>query len=67
MSHDFQSAIPPDVMADLQAVADAAAASRPVDAEVARRVRERSEKVPQELLRQHGVREIAMDLIRGGR
>jgi hypothetical protein len=59
--------IPPDVMADLQAVADAADAGRPVDPEVARRVQERSQKVQDELLRTYGVREIAVDLIRQGR
>jgi hypothetical protein len=61
------SPIPPDVLADMQAVAEAVLSRQPVDAEVARCVRERSEKVQQELLRQHGVREIAVDLIRQGR
>jgi hypothetical protein len=56
-----------DIMADMQAVAEAAAAGRPVDPDVARRVRERSEKVQEELLRRYGVREIAVDLIRQGR
>jgi hypothetical protein len=54
-------------MADIQAVADAAATGKTLDPEVARRVRERSEKVQAELLRQHGVREIAVELIRQGR
>lgn len=58
---------PPDVLNDMQAVADAAAASRPVDPEVAKRVRERSEKVQDQLQRRYGVREIAVDLIRQGR
>jgi hypothetical protein len=61
------SLFPPDVWADMQAVAEAVAARRPVDSEVARRVRERSRKVQEELLRQYGVREIAVDLIRQGR
>jgi hypothetical protein len=59
--------IPPDVLDDMQAVADAAAAGRPVDLEVAKRVRERSEKVQEGLRRRYGVREIAVDLIRQGR
>lgn len=67
MSTDFKSPIPPDVMADMQAVADAVAAARPVDTEVARRIRERSEEAQQELLRRYGIREIAVDLIRQGR
>jgi hypothetical protein len=59
--------IPPDVLDDMQTVADAVAAGRPVDPEVAKRVRERSEKVQVQLLHQYGVREIAIDLIRQGR
>ena len=56
--------IPPDVLADMQAVADTLAAGRPVAPELAQRVRERSEKAQEVLLRQYGVREIAVDLIR---
>ena len=56
--------IPPDVLADVQAVADAVAAGRPVDPDVARRVQERSQQVQDELLKKYGVREIAVDLIR---
>ena len=61
------SGIPTDVMADIQAVADAVASRTPVDPEIARRVAERSRKVQEELTRTHGVREIAVDLIRQGR
>lgn len=57
----------PDVLADMKSVADAIAAGRPVSPDVARRVRERSARVQEELLHQHGVREIAVDLIRQGR
>ncbi len=59
--------IPAEVMADMQAVADAEAAGRPVDPDVARRVRERSRKIQEELLQRYGLREIAIDLIRQGR
>jgi hypothetical protein len=59
-----ESPIPADVMADMQAVADAVAAGRPIDPEVARRVQERSKKVQEELLQRYGAREIAVDLIR---
>jgi hypothetical protein len=58
------SLIPSDVMADMQAVADAVAAGKPVAPEIARRVQERSRQVLEELLRLHGVREIAVDLVR---
>jgi hypothetical protein len=67
MKTEATALITPDVLADLQAVADAVAARKPVDPEVARRVQERSRKVQEELLRQHGVREIAVELIRAGR
>jgi len=67
MKTNDMNTFPPDVMADMQAVAAAVAAGRPVDPQVARRVRERSEKIQEELLRQYGVREIAVDLIRQGR
>jgi hypothetical protein len=67
MNANKASPIPPDVFADMQAVAYAAAAGVPVAPDVARRVRERSEKAQQELLKQHGVREIAVELIRQGR
>lgn len=67
MKNSHNNSIPSGVMADMQAVAEAAAARRPLDPEVARRVRERSEKVQAELLKRHGVREIAVNLIRQGR
>ena len=56
--------IPADVLADIQAVADALAAGEFVAPEIAQRIRERSEKAQEELLRRYGVREIAVDLIR---
>jgi hypothetical protein len=61
------STLAADVLADMQAVADAAVAGTPVDPEVARRIRERSEKVQEELVRRYGIREIAVDLIRQSR
>ena len=59
--------VPADINDDIQAVADAVAAGRPVDPAVARRVREQSEKIQEDLRRRYGVREIAVDLIRQGR
>jgi hypothetical protein len=52
------------VMDDVQAVANAVAAGKPVDPEVARRVQERSRTAQDELLKKYGVREIAVDLVR---
>ncbi len=57
----------PDVLDDMLAVAEAVAAGRAIDPELAKRVRERSENVQDELRRRYGVREIAVDLIRQGR
>jgi hypothetical protein len=51
----------------MREIAAAVVAGRPVPPDVARRVRERSAQVREQLLRQHGVREIAVDLIRQGR
>jgi hypothetical protein len=56
-----------DVLSDMQAVADAVAARRPVDPEVAARVLERSRNVQEKLRKKFGVREIAVDLIRSVR
>lgn len=56
--------IPADVLADMQTLADTLAAGKPVDLELAQRIRVRSEKAQEALLRQYGVREIAVDLIR---
>jgi predicted thioredoxin/glutaredoxin len=58
------TSIPANVMADAQAVADALAAKRPVDPEVAQRVRERGAKITEELRQKYGERNIAVDLIR---
>ena len=56
--------IPPDVMADVQAVAEAVAAGKPLDPEMARRVRERADQVRQEILKEHGVQDIGVQIIR---
>ena len=49
---------------DVQAVANAVAAGKPVDPAVARRIQERSQLAQAELLKRFGVREIAVGLIR---
>jgi hypothetical protein len=56
--------IPPDVLADLDAVLKHVAAGTPVEPELARRVRERSERMTEELRRRYGELNIAVDLIR---
>ena len=56
--------IPADVMADMQAVTDALTSGKPVNREVARRVRERATKARQELLASHGVQDVGVRIIR---
>ena len=50
--------------ADHEEVARAAAERRRVDPEVARRVRERANKMREEILRTHGVQNIGVEIIR---
>lgn len=50
--------------ADANAVIEHALTGKPLDAEVARRVRERSERATQELRRRYGILNIAVELIR---
>jgi hypothetical protein len=64
MANQGESPIPADLLADMQAVADAVAAGRPVDPEVARRVQERSKRLTEELRQNYGVLNVAVDLIR---
>lgn len=57
----------PDVRSDLLAVVEHVTSGQPLDAEVRKRVMERSRKVQENLVQRFGVREIAVDLIRHGR
>ena len=50
--------------ADAQAVIDHAMTGKPLDPEVARRVRERSERATETLRRKYGTLNIGVDLIR---
>jgi len=54
------SSVPPDVLADLQAVTDALTNGQPVDPEVARRIRDRAENARRELLATRGVQGIGL-------
>jgi hypothetical protein len=59
-----KSAPVPTPEADAQAVFDRLVSGRPLDPETYRRVRERAERITEQLRRQHGEMEIAVDLIR---
>lgn len=56
-----------DIQADLEEVLLAAFEKRPVDPEVARRVRERSEKLREEIRNRHGTLDVAVELVREAR
>jgi hypothetical protein len=58
---------PADFEADAQAVIEHVLTGKPLDPEVARRVRERSERATEELRRTHGTLDVAVDLIRAAR
>jgi hypothetical protein len=60
----FSGNIPPEVLADAEAVALAVSEGRKVDPDVARRVQERAAKARQEILATHGVQNIGVDIIR---
>jgi hypothetical protein len=59
-----ESVIPPEVMADMQAVTEALICGTPVAADVARRVQERAAKAREEVLASHGVQDIGVRIIR---
>jgi hypothetical protein len=58
---------PAQVEADLKAVMDHVMGVKPLDPEVARRVRRRAEKIREDVLNRCGVLNVAVDLIREGR
>lgn len=60
------SVIPPEIMADLEYAMHLAMTGQRDDA-FARRVREESARITQDILAEHGVLNIAVDLIREGR
>jgi hypothetical protein len=64
MDTNQNSVIPPDVAADNQAVLDHILTGRPLAPEVARRVRERAERITEEIRHKHGVVDIGVPTIR---
>ena len=60
----FADAVPPDVRADLDAVAAAVAAGKKPDPELARRVRERARKATEDIRRRCGELNVAVELVR---
>jgi len=56
--------IPPELAADTQAVLEHLASGRTLDPEVARRVRERGERIREEIFNKHGILNIGVPAIR---
>ena len=54
----------PQVLSDLDAVVASIASGTPLNAEIRRRIRERSERITEELRQKHGELDVAVDLIR---
>lgn len=53
-----------EISADEQAVLDYAFLGKPLDPEIQRRVRERAERITEELRRKHGRMDIVVPLVR---
>ena len=64
MEHPEPTKIPSEILADLEEVCQQAAAGGVRDPDLLRRVKERSAQVRQELLRKHGLLNVAVDLVR---
>ena len=60
----FSLDLPPEVRADAQAVIDSLVSGKPLDPEVARRVRARSEAITAATFAKHGLLDIAVPIIR---
>ena len=54
----------PQILADLDAVMERIAYGKPVGLEVSRRIRERAERITEEIRQKHGKLDIAVELIR---
>ena len=59
-----ENVIPEDVQTDSQLIADCLSSGTPVPPEVIQRVRARADRVRQEILKQHGVQNIGVQIIR---
>jgi len=57
-------ATPPDVLADTRAVMEHLTTGTPLPPEIARRVRERAERITEEIRQTHGVLDIGVPAIR---
>jgi hypothetical protein len=67
IARPFDDVIPPELAADTQAVIDKLMTGKPLDPETYARIRERGERITEEVRRKHGILNIAVDLIREAR
>jgi hypothetical protein len=54
----------PQVLADLDAVMERIATGKPLEPETSRRIRQRAERITEEIRQRHGQTDIAVQLIR---
>lgn len=64
MANNEVNGIPPQVLADVEAVADHVATGKSLDPAVVRRIRERSARIQKRIRQQHGLVDIAVPAIR---
>jgi hypothetical protein len=64
MNTNEKNEIPPDLQAELQAVIEHAMTGKPLDPDMVRRIRERSEKIQEELFQKYGILDIGVPAIR---
>jgi hypothetical protein len=56
--------VPPDVMADAQAVVESVMSGKPLDPVIARRVHERAREIKEAVYQKHGLLDLAVPAIR---
>jgi hypothetical protein len=64
LEKDELRAIPPDFRADTEAIMEHLTSGRPLAPDVAQRIRERGERIREEVFRRHGVLDIGSPSIR---
>ena len=62
-----QTAVPPEVAADGDAIVESLVTDKPLDTETRDRIRERGRRLTEELRKKYGEMNIAVDLIRESR
>ena len=60
----FADAIPPELEADTRAVIEKLTTGKPLDPETVRRIRERADRIREEVFRKHGLLDIGVPAIR---